>query len=101
MQEVQQSKEKTLVSNRTLAEQNLALQPQLEHKKGQLTKRYGCLQEKFESYQLRKSTLGTAARQQGRVTSGNDGGHLTASQLLIRQSSWGGGNSLRVVTWCL
>ncbi|GAA6226618.1 vacuolar protein sorting-associated protein 37B [Lates japonicus] len=57
MQEVQQSKEKTLVNNRTLAEQNLALQPRLEHKKEQLTKRYGCLQESFESYQLRKSTL--------------------------------------------
>ncbi|KAG7222162.1 hypothetical protein INR49_016734 [Caranx melampygus] len=57
MQEVQQNKEKTLVNNRTLAEQNLALQPRLEHKKEQLTKRYGCLQENFESYQLRKSTL--------------------------------------------
>ncbi|XP_018524708.1 VPS37B subunit of ESCRT-I a [Lates calcarifer] len=57
MQEVQQSKEKTLVNNRTLAEQNLALQPRLEHKKEQLTKRYSCLQESFESYQLRKSTL--------------------------------------------
>ncbi|XP_040898283.1 VPS37B subunit of ESCRT-I a [Toxotes jaculatrix] len=57
MQEVQQSKEKTLANNRTLAEQNLALQPRLEHKKEQLTKRYSCLQESFESYQLRKSTL--------------------------------------------
>ncbi|XP_041644028.1 VPS37B subunit of ESCRT-I a [Cheilinus undulatus] len=57
MQEVQNSKEKTLVSNRTLAEQNLALQPRLELKKEQLTKRYSCLQESFESYQLRKSTL--------------------------------------------
>ncbi|KAM7017890.1 VPS37B subunit of ESCRT-I a [Tautogolabrus adspersus] len=57
MQEVQNSKEKTLVSNRTLAEQNLALQPRLEHKKEQLTKRYSNLQESFESYQLRKSTL--------------------------------------------
>ncbi|KAM3610584.1 uncharacterized protein V6R79_006061 [Siganus canaliculatus] len=57
MQEVQQSKEKTLANNRTLAEQNLALQPTLEHKKQQLTKRYGSLQEDFESYQLRKSTL--------------------------------------------
>lgn len=61
MQEVQQSKEKTLVNNRTLAEQNLELQPRLEHKKEQLSKRYRCLQERFESYQLRKSTLGTAA----------------------------------------
>ncbi|XP_062240744.1 VPS37B subunit of ESCRT-I a [Platichthys flesus] len=57
MQEVQQSKEKTLVNNRTLAEQNLALHPILEHKKEQLTKCYSCLQDSFESYQLRKSTL--------------------------------------------
>ncbi|XP_029915285.1 VPS37B subunit of ESCRT-I a [Myripristis murdjan] len=57
MQDVQQSKEMTLASNRNLAEQNLALQPNLEHKKDLLTKRYGCLQEKFEAYQLRKSTL--------------------------------------------
>uniref|UniRef100_A0A8D3E831 VPS37 C-terminal domain-containing protein n=1 Tax=Scophthalmus maximus TaxID=52904 RepID=A0A8D3E831_SCOMX len=57
MQDVQQSKAKTLVNNRTLAEQNLDLQPRLEHKKEQLTKRYNCLQENFESYQLRKSTL--------------------------------------------
>lgn len=61
MQEVQQSKETTLANNRTLAEQNLALQPQLERKKEELTKRYRGLQEEFESYQLRKSTLGTAA----------------------------------------
>uniref|UniRef100_A0A8C7XQS5 VPS37B subunit of ESCRT-I n=1 Tax=Oryzias sinensis TaxID=183150 RepID=A0A8C7XQS5_9TELE len=59
MQEVQQNKEKTLVNNRTLAEQNLALQPSLEHKKEDLTKHYRCLQERFESFQLRKSTLGT------------------------------------------
>ncbi|XP_068577127.1 VPS37B subunit of ESCRT-I a [Cebidichthys violaceus] len=57
MQEVQQSKETTLVGNRTLAEQNLALQPRLDHKKEELTKRYNGLQESFESYQLRKSTL--------------------------------------------
>lgn len=57
MQEVQQTKEKTLASNRTLAEHNLALQPGLEHKKELLTKRYNWLQESFESYQLRKSTL--------------------------------------------
>lgn len=61
MQEVQQSKETTLANNRTLAEQNLALQPQLEHKKEELTKHYRGLQEEFESYQLRKSTLGMAA----------------------------------------
>lgn len=58
MQEVQQSKETTLANNRTLAEQNLDLQPRLEHKKEELTKRYNCLQENFEAYQLRKSTLG-------------------------------------------
>ncbi|XP_007573494.1 VPS37B subunit of ESCRT-I a [Poecilia formosa] len=57
VQEVQQNKEKTLANNRTLAEQNLTLQPQLEHKKEQLTKSYSCLQENFESYQLRKSKL--------------------------------------------
>uniref|UniRef100_A0A1A7X1C6 Vacuolar protein sorting 37 homolog B n=1 Tax=Iconisemion striatum TaxID=60296 RepID=A0A1A7X1C6_9TELE len=57
MQEVQQSKEMTLANNRTLAEQNLTLQPQLEQKKEQLTKCYGCLQENFESYQLRKSSI--------------------------------------------
>ncbi|KAJ0067704.1 hypothetical protein NL108_010006 [Boleophthalmus pectinirostris] len=57
MREVQQSKEETLLNNRTLAEQNLALQPKLEHQKEQLTKRYSCLQERFEFYQLRKSTL--------------------------------------------
>ncbi|XP_038137921.1 VPS37B subunit of ESCRT-I a [Cyprinodon tularosa] len=57
MQEVQQNKEKTLANNRTLAEQNLTLQPQLEHKKEQLTKSYSRLQEGFESYQLRKSRL--------------------------------------------
>lgn len=70
MQEVQQSKEMTLVNNRTLAEQNLDLQPRLEDKKQQLSRRYHCLQENFESYQLRKSTLGTAAAQlsQERVT---------------------------------
>lgn len=59
MQEVQQSKEKTLANNRTLAEQNLVLQPGLEHKKEQLTTTYRRLQDSFESYQLRKSTLGT------------------------------------------
>ncbi|XP_068594595.1 VPS37B subunit of ESCRT-I a [Brachionichthys hirsutus] len=57
MQGVQQSKEMTLASNRTLAEQNLTLQPGLEHKKEQLRSRYGRLQERYESYQLRKSTL--------------------------------------------
>ncbi|XP_057688509.1 VPS37B subunit of ESCRT-I a [Corythoichthys intestinalis] len=57
MQEVQQSKETTLVNNRTQAEKNLALQPGLELKKEKLTKQYGCLQESFEAYQLRKSSL--------------------------------------------
>ncbi|XP_033935189.1 VPS37B subunit of ESCRT-I a [Pseudochaenichthys georgianus] len=57
MQGVQQSKETTLVSNRTLAEQNLDLQPRLEQRKETLTQRYARLQENFESFQLRKSTL--------------------------------------------
>ncbi|XP_072515764.1 VPS37B subunit of ESCRT-I b [Salminus brasiliensis] len=57
MQEVQQSKEMTLASNRSLAEQNLGLQPNLDQQKMQLTKRYCCLQELYEAYQLRKSTL--------------------------------------------
>ncbi|KAK1892792.1 Vacuolar protein sorting-associated protein 37B [Dissostichus eleginoides] len=58
MHGVQQSKETTLVSNRTLAEQNLDLQPRLEQRKETLTQRYARLQENFESFQLRKSTLG-------------------------------------------
>ncbi|KAI4890415.1 hypothetical protein NFI96_010797 [Prochilodus magdalenae] len=57
MQEVQQSKQMTLASNRSLAEQNLGLQPGLDQQKMQLTKRYCCLQEQYEAYQLRKSTL--------------------------------------------
>ncbi|CAL8248331.1 unnamed protein product [Merluccius merluccius] len=57
MQGVQQSKDTTLASNRNLAELNLGLQPQLEERKEQLTKRYNCLQESFETYQFRKSTL--------------------------------------------
>ncbi|KAJ8286155.1 hypothetical protein GJAV_G00035150 [Gymnothorax javanicus] len=59
--EVQRSKETTLAGNRTLAEQNLSLQPQLDCQKNELTKRYRCLQELFESYQLRKSTLDQSA----------------------------------------
>ena len=58
IQEVQQTKETILTSNRSLAEQNLVLQPTLEEQKNQLTKRYCLLQEGFEAYQLRKSTLG-------------------------------------------
>lgn len=58
MQEMQQTKEMTLASNRSLAEQNLSLQPSLEQQKIQLTKRYCCLQELYEAYQLRKCTLG-------------------------------------------
>lgn len=54
---LQQNKELTLAGNRTLAEQNLELQPRLDHQKNELTKRYQCLQEDFEAYQLRKSTL--------------------------------------------
>lgn len=58
MQEVQQNKKAILVSNRSLAEQNLMLQPRLDHQKNELTKRYRCLQEQFEAFQLRKCTLG-------------------------------------------
>ncbi|XP_029572443.1 vacuolar protein sorting-associated protein 37B [Salmo trutta] len=57
MQEVQQFKEMILASNRSLAEQNLQLQPSLEHQKSQLTKCYGSLQESFEAYQVHKSKL--------------------------------------------
>lgn len=58
MQDMQQNKELTIASNRSLAEQNLSLQPELDHQKIQLTKRYCCLQDLHESYQIRKSTLG-------------------------------------------
>lgn len=47
-----------LASNRILAEQNLMLQPRLDQQKNELTKRYHCLQEQFEAFQLRKSALG-------------------------------------------
>lgn len=57
MKDVQQTKEQTLARNRNLAEHNLVLQPRLEHMKTQLTNRYSCLQESFEAYQLRSSTL--------------------------------------------
>ncbi|XP_062310119.1 VPS37B subunit of ESCRT-I a [Osmerus eperlanus] len=57
IQQVQQKKEMLLTSNRSLAEQNLVLQPTLEEQKNKLTKRYCLLQEGFEAYQLRKSTL--------------------------------------------
>lgn len=55
---MQQNKETILANNRNLAEQNLILQPRLDHQKNELTKRYRCLQEQFEAFQLRKSTLG-------------------------------------------
>ena len=58
MQGVQQSKDTTLASNRNLAELNLALQPQLEERKEKLSSHYSSLQESFETYQFRKSTLG-------------------------------------------
>ncbi|XP_023858620.1 vacuolar protein sorting-associated protein 37B [Salvelinus sp. IW2-2015] len=57
MQEVQQIKVVILASNRSLAEQNLQLQPSLEHQKSQLTKCYSSLQESFEAYQVHKSKL--------------------------------------------
>lgn len=55
---MQQNKETIMASNRSLAEQNLILQPRLDHQKNELTKCYRCLQEQFEAFQLRKSTLG-------------------------------------------
>lgn len=58
MQEMQQDKEMTLASNRSLAEQNLGLQPSLEQQTMQLTKHYSSLQELYEAYQLRKCSLG-------------------------------------------
>lgn len=61
MQDMQQNKELTIASNRSLAEQNLSLQPELDHQKIQLTKSYCCLQELYDSYQLRKSTLGSCS----------------------------------------
>ncbi|XP_071219612.1 vacuolar protein sorting-associated protein 37B-like [Salvelinus alpinus] len=57
MREVQQVKELTLGSNISLAEQNLQLQPRLDLQKNQLTARYRHLQELYDNYQLRKSTL--------------------------------------------
>ncbi|TSM28083.1 Vacuolar protein sorting-associated protein 37B [Bagarius yarrelli] len=57
MQEMQQTKEMTLVSNRSLAEQNLNLQPSLEQRKMQLIKSYCFLQELYEAYQLHKCTI--------------------------------------------
>ena len=83
MQEVQQSKEKTLASNRSLAEHNLVLQPELEQKKEQLTSRYRRLQESFESYQLRKSTLGRAA-----ACWGVRGGFTPPSSSFLRLAAW-------------
>ncbi|KPP74362.1 vacuolar protein sorting-associated protein 37B-like [Scleropages formosus] len=57
VQKVQQTKQMTLASNRSLAEQNLLLQPRLDSQKNELTKRYQHLQDLFEAFQLRKSTL--------------------------------------------
>ncbi|KAL4636017.1 vacuolar protein sorting-associated protein 37B-like [Arapaima gigas] len=57
VQEVQQTKQMTLASNRSLAEQNLLLQPKLDSQKNELTKSYRQLQDLFEIFQLRKSTL--------------------------------------------
>ncbi|XP_066510627.1 VPS37B subunit of ESCRT-I a [Hoplias malabaricus] len=57
VKEVKQSKEMTLASNRSLAEQNLQLQPGLDLQKNELTKCYRSLQDIFEVYQLHKSTL--------------------------------------------
>ncbi|KAL0965268.1 hypothetical protein UPYG_G00279050 [Umbra pygmaea] len=57
MHQVQQMKELTLVSNISLAEQNLKLQPKLDLQKNQLSSSYRHLQDLYDNYQLRKSTL--------------------------------------------
>ncbi|XP_041079716.1 vacuolar protein sorting-associated protein 37B-like [Polyodon spathula] len=57
VQNVKLMKEMTLASNRSLAEQNLLHQPTLDRLKVQVTKKYCQLQEQFEKYQMRKTTL--------------------------------------------
>ncbi|KAG2470918.1 VPS37B subunit of ESCRT-I a [Polypterus senegalus] len=57
VQNVQLTKEMTLVGNRRLAEENLQHQPKLDCLKIQLVKRYQELQTLFESYQMRKAAL--------------------------------------------
>ncbi|MGH0167490.1 UNVERIFIED_CONTAM: hypothetical protein FKN15_062605 [Acipenser sinensis] len=57
VQNVKLTKEMTLASNHSLAEQNLLHQPKLDCLKVQVTKKYCQLQELFEKYQMRKTTL--------------------------------------------
>ncbi|XP_064424042.1 VPS37B subunit of ESCRT-I a [Latimeria chalumnae] len=57
VQNVQLTKEMTLASNRSLAEQNLQYQPKLEGQKLQLNRKYQELQVLFEAYQMRKASV--------------------------------------------
>ncbi|XP_069880908.1 vacuolar protein sorting-associated protein 37B isoform X1 [Dipodomys merriami] len=56
-QTVQLNKEMTLASNRSLAEENLLYQPQLDTRKACLTQKYQELQALFEAYQIKKTKL--------------------------------------------
>ncbi|KAM4827560.1 vacuolar protein sorting-associated protein 37B [Thomomys bottae] len=56
-QTVQLNKEMTLASNRSLAEENLLYQPQLDTRKARLTQKYQELQVLFEAYQIKKTKL--------------------------------------------
>ncbi|XP_067395734.1 vacuolar protein sorting-associated protein 37B [Emydura macquarii macquarii] len=56
-QNVQLSKEMTLASNRSLAEDNLLYQPKLDSQKAHLTQKYQELQLLFEAYQIKKTKL--------------------------------------------
>ncbi|NP_001083414.1 VPS37B, ESCRT-I subunit S homeolog [Xenopus laevis] len=56
-QNVQLSKEMTLAGNRSLAEENLLLQPDLENLKATLTQKYQELHSLLESHQLKKTKL--------------------------------------------
>ncbi|XP_048199011.1 vacuolar protein sorting-associated protein 37B [Perognathus longimembris pacificus] len=56
-QTVQLNKEMTLASNRSLAEENLLYQPQLDTRKACLTQKYQELQVLFEAYQIKKTKL--------------------------------------------
>ncbi|TRY92065.1 hypothetical protein DNTS_017521, partial [Danionella cerebrum] len=59
--ELQHCKQLMLVSNLSLAEQNLNLQPQLEEQKLQLRRSYSSLQEKYQELMLRRSMLGNCS----------------------------------------
>ncbi|XP_019394403.1 PREDICTED: vacuolar protein sorting-associated protein 37B isoform X1 [Crocodylus porosus] len=56
-QNVQLSKEMTLASNRSLAEDNLLYQPKLETLKASVIQKYQELQVLFEAYQIKKTKL--------------------------------------------